>query len=605
MESPPIKASINLFWPLINMSNFFGIIKKQGDALPSFQLPLKNHHTLNDNHFCFEENFDISIFENHQLLIMLCGFVYNTPELCCDHSKSSTCQAEAIGQIYLNNPQAFQEKLLGNFAISIFNKTTQELILVRDHFGARPLYIIDQENFFAFSTDLGLLSETEIMPLHLNQRTLIDFLSLRVRDGKSTFYTEIERLEASHILRLKRGTVQDDSYSHIPSSKVEPRQHPIAAFANKFETAIRNSHYANKKIGLMLSGGLDSSAIAIGMKNIGIQSVETFSGNYTHLPETRRALSDETKFQAAVSATTGFHHNAIPLENISPLTSIEKQLTYFHEPIHMPNLYLFEQIANQAQENNIEIMFDGQDGDNVISHGTERFPELLKRLNIIGFVYEIFRYSLFNQVKLKNTIRFFANHILLKWGLKKTSSRNSSIIRDAIFFDKRFLFESTQTAVDTHQEKLITPLHALAFEWRYLFFKYFDIEVRSPFYNMALINFCLSLPSRWKLRHGKTRYILRGYLKGLVSDLVSQRPKKANLSHGVINNITQFDIQKIKLEIENIDPCIGVIIDQQRLLDSLNRLQSKNQATDFDVTVLLSFYSASSWLRCNKHLLSD
>jgi asparagine synthase (glutamine-hydrolysing) len=587
------------------MSNFFGIIKKQADTLPFFQLPLKDRHSLNESHFCFEENFDISIFDNDQLLIMLCGFVYNIPELCSDHTVLSSYQAEAIGQIYLNDPQGFQAKLLGNFAISIFNKTTQELVLVRDHFGARPLYILNQENFFAFSTDLGLLSETKILPLHLNQRSLIDFLSLRIRDGKSTFYTEIERLRASHILRLKRGTVQDDAYSHIPSSKLEPRQHPIASFTDKFETAIRNSQFADKKIGLMLSGGLDSSAIAIGMKNTGIEHVETFSANYTHLPEKQRALSDETKFQAAVSAATGFNHNAIPLGNISPLASIERQLTYFHEPIPMPNLYLFEQIANQARFKEIEIMVDGQDGDNIISHGTERFPELLKKLNIIGFAYEILRYSLFNQIKLKNTIRFFASHILLKWGLKKASTENNSIIRDEIFFDRRFLYQSSQTAVDSHSEKLASPLHGLAFEWRYLFFKFFNIEVRSPFYNMALINFCLSLPSHWKLRHGKTRYILRNYLQGQISDLVSQRPKKADLSHGIISNITPDDIEKIRMEIENIDPFLKTLIDHQRLLDFLDRLANKTRATDYDAIILFSFYSTNLWLRNNKHLLSD
>ena len=582
------------------MGNFFGIIKKQADALPSFQLPLKDHHSLNESHFCFEENFDISIFDNDQLLIMLCGFVYNIPELCSDYTESSSCQAEAIGQIYLNDPQGFQAKLLGNFAISIFNKATQELVLVRDHFGARPLYIMNQANFFAFSTDLGLLSETKILPLHLNQRSLIDFLSLRIRDGKSTFYTEIERLEASHILRLKRGAVQDDAYSHTPSSEVELRQHPIASFADKFETAIRNSQFADKKIGLMLSGGLDSSAIAIGMKNTGIEHVETFSANYTHLPEKQRALSDETKYQAAVSAATGFNHSALPLENISPLASIERQLNYFHEPIHIPNLYLFEQIANQAQHKQIEIMVDGQDGDNIISHGGERFPELLKKLNIIGFVYEILRYSLFNQIKIKNTIRFFASHILLKWGLRKPPLKNHSFVRDEIFFDKRFFWQPKVTAVDDHKDKLKTPIHAFAWEWRYLFFKHFSIEVRSPFYNKALIAFCTSLPSSWKLRHGQTRYILRCYLKGQLPDLVSQRRKKANLSHGIINNITQTDIEKVRQELDHMHPMLETVIDKQQVLDCLNRLDNKNQATNLDVTALLGFYSASLWLR-NSH----
>nr|MCS5622536.1 asparagine synthase-related protein [Candidatus Neomarinimicrobiota bacterium] len=473
------------------MSNFFGIIKKQQDyVLPSIQTLLKDNYCLEDCIFCFEESFDISIFENEQLLIMVSGFISNITELCAEKTSPTISPAEVIAKIYQLQPENFHQKLLGNFAISIFNKSTKNLILVRDHFGARPLYLIDQGLFFAFSTDMSLLINADIVPLHFNKNTMVDYLSLRIRDGRNTFYSEIERLEASNFLTLKEASTQTHHYDYVPTHNSHPNKSVLKEFAFKFENAIRHSHFSNKNVGLMLSGGLDSSAIAIGMKNLGVKNVETFSGNYTHLPEKQRVLSDETKFQTAVSSTTGYNHNPLPLENISPLASIEKYLSCFSEPIHMPNIYLFEEVALAAKRKHIDMIFDGQDGDNVISHGNERFPELLKSLNVIGFLYEIYRYSAFNQVKLKNTIRFFASHILLKWGLRKVPKKNDSIVQDSIFFDKRFFWQPTVTAVDPHQDKLTSPLHAFAWEWRYLFFKHFGIEVRSPFYNKELITFC-------------------------------------------------------------------------------------------------------------------
>ena len=604
MEKQPTRNSLKLSWVLINMSNFFGIInKQQGYPLPSIPALLKNNYAQENYSFCFEEDFDVSIFENQQLLIMLSGFISNIAELCPNHNMASTSHAEALAQIYLDYPESFQERLLGNFVISVFDKNTKGLILVRDHFGARPLYILDQEKIFAFSTDMSLLTKTEIVPLHLNQNTMIDYLSLRIRDGKNTFYREIERLKASNILRLKDTSIETGCYEHVPINKLGSCQNPVNEFASKFEDAVRASHFSKNNIGLMLSGGLDSSAIAIGMKNVGIKDVETFSVNYTHLPQKKEALTDETNFQIAVSDATGYHHNHIPLENISPLTSIEKQLAYFNEPVHMPNLYLFDQIACAAKRKHIDIMFDGQDGDNIVSHGLERLPGLLKKLNIVSFLYEIFRYSVFNKVKLKKTIRFYGSHILLKWGLRKASIENNSIVRDPVFFDKRFFWQPSQTAVDSHQEKLTIPLHAIAFEWRYLFFKYHGIEIRSPFYNMALIQFCLSLPSRWKLRHGKTRYILRRYLKNQVSDFVSQRRSKANLSHGVINNITQGDIQKIKRELENMHPFLDPIVDRDRLLSSIESLGYKDTATDNCLMNAVTFYAANNWLNHNNKKL--
>jgi asparagine synthase (glutamine-hydrolysing) len=431
---------------------------------------------------------------------------------------------------------------------------------------------------------------------------MVNFLSLQINAGNKTFYEEIDRLEASHILYLNMGAPHISSYSHVSSSNKRLNQRPLTAFTKKFEDAIYRSFIDTKKTGLMLSGGLDSSAIAIGMKNLGIKGVETFSANYKHLPQKHLPLTDETNYQAAVKNATGYNHNFVSLENISPLESLEKQANYFDEPIHIPNLYLFEKIGAQAKSKNIGIIFDGNDGDTVVSHGFERFEELLRSLNIIGFLYELYRYAIFNQVKLKQFIKSIGHNILLKWGVRKKTKKNSSIVEDSVLFDPKFHNNYSQTAVDSHLDKLKSPLHALAFEYRYLIFKYYDIEIRSPFYDLELINLCVSLPSRWKLRHGRSRYILRSYLKGKVPDLVSQRRHKANLLHGIINNIGENDINKIKKELENIHPLLKNIVNNERISESISRLNGKNEITDFEVTSLLGFFSANRWLRNNKKI---
>ena len=585
------------------MSNFFGIIKKRDNFdLPDISALLSKNLAYKNSHFSFETDFDISIFDDDQLIVMLCGFVSNISELCSLSNDVFNSQAEGVAKIYKNNPANFQEKFLGNFVISIFDKNKQELVLVRDHFGARPLYLINHKNFFAFSTNLGLLADSELLILNINMQTMVNFLSLQVNEGNKTFYEEIDRLEASHILNLNKSAVHISAYSHVSSSNNKVNQRPLTAFTKKFEDAISRSFVGKKKIGLRLSGGLDSTAIAIGMKNLGIKGVETFSANYRHLPQKHLHLTDETNYQAAVKSVTGYNHNFVSLENISPLESLEKQANYFDEPIHIPNLYLFEKIAAQAKSKNIGIIFDGNDGDTVVSHGFERFEELLRSLNFIGFIYELCRYALFNQVKLKQFVKSIGHNILLKWGLREKSKKNSSIVQDSVLFDSKFCNDYFQTAVDSHLDKLKSPLHALAFEYRYLIFKYYDIEIRSPFYDLELINLCVSLPSRWKLRHGRSRYILRSYLKGKVPDLVSQRRNKANLIYGIIYNIEENDIKKIKKELENIHPLLENIINQGRISESINLLKSKNEITDFEVTSLLGFFSANRWLRNNQSI---
>ena len=102
------------------------------------------------------------------------------------------------------------------------------------------------------------------------------------------------------------------------------------------------------KLGLMLSGGLDSGSIALGFKNLGINDLETFSCNFTHLPKDIINLTDESRFQSLISKRLKYKHNHLPLKGVSPLESIEEYMHIFFEPFHMPNLYIFEKIAISA-----------------------------------------------------------------------------------------------------------------------------------------------------------------------------------------------------------------------------------------------------------------
>ena len=135
----------------------------------------------------------------------------------------------------------------------------------------------------------------------------------------------------------------------------------------------------------------------------------------------------------------------------------------------------------------------------------------------------------------------------------------------------------------------------------------------APFYKIAspevhdipLIEFCLSLPSRWKLRHGRTRYILRKYLKGQVSDIISDRPNKANLQHGLLENIKNQDVHKINAQLKCIHPFLNDIIDLDKLEKCLDKIKNSGRSTDGELTAILAFYSINFWLNKNSALSSD
>ena len=195
-------------------------------------------------------------------------------------------------------------------------------------------------------------------------------------------------------------------------------------------------------------------------------------------------------------------------------------------------------------------------------------------------------------MKLFNVIQFFLAQFLKKTGAKRFQSENRSLIRDGIYSQ----VDNRITAFDTHLEKIRNPLRSVALEINYQFFKYHNIHTRSPFYDLLLTKYCCALPSKWKLRHGRGRFILREYLRDNLSKIISDRPGKANLSHGMIFNIGQKDIGLINAEVDKIHPEIEKIIDMQKLTEYVSCLQKKNNMTDSIVSSLVAFYVANRWL---------
>ena len=193
-------------------------------------------------------------------------------------------------------------------------------------------------------------------------------------------------------------------------------------------------------------------------------------------------------------------------------------------------------------------------------------------------------------------MKFFVRQICNKFGFWLDRSKKS-IIADHVFLEAPELQRVSITAVDSHREKLYAPVHSVANEWNYLFFKFNGIKTRSPFYNRALCNFCLSIPSKWKLRNGRSRFILREYLREYLPHQLYNRAGKSNLSHGIIHNLGEIDVLIVEHEIASMHPYLEKIVSRERIADYLEVLKTKKGISDRIVTLLMAFVSANIWLK--------
>ena len=581
------------------MSDFFGLIGKESSDIG--QAPtskLNNLYRSGSFHCYYSVGFDLSVYENDHLFVISLGYLssFRSNNHSTEHSKCSSC-AISIANLYSSSKHDFYNLIDGNFSFCIFDKVVNTTILARDKLGSRPLYICFQEDHILFSSNQKLFLDHDSIKLSLDKATMANYLALKSQKSDKTFFNEIKRV-APFSLLLCDNNLRELSHRRYAFLDSPTRVlNPVQEFKLAFENAIKRCWSDARSIGLMFSGGLDSSAIAAGLRTCGYSDIQSFSCNYSHLPEDVMGFSDETEFQKDVIKKLRLSHTKIELRDVSPLESIESQFKYFAEPAHFPNLYMFEQVASEAKSKKIQVIFDGQDGDSVISHGLERMRELAQMGNIFLLLYELVCYSKYNGFKLRNVSRHILGSILRTWGILKHDTKNTSVLNHETFEEHTLGEFQNFTFVDSHLEKLSNPLHHLALETKYLIFKYHGIHARSPFYDKDLMEFCLNIPSKWKLRNGKTRFILREYLSRVGLGKISQRRKKANLGYGLVDNIRRLDLKKFQDELEDIHPFLKNFINQERINEIFIDFKTRDRWDDPQLMGILAVFTANYWLK--------
>ena len=168
---------------------------------------------------------------------------------------------------YINEVVDGYEKLLqGSFNIIFYDTSINELKIIRDQIGTRCFYYSVNKEVIFFSSSIGVILE-EIPKPSLNISRLIDYLNFEYSSNIDTFYNEILRLEPSSIMSIINGNISIKSYEpSYEGLSSQIKGYDKDSFELIFKNTLRHLPKKNFNIGLMLSGGLDSSAVAVQLK---------------------------------------------------------------------------------------------------------------------------------------------------------------------------------------------------------------------------------------------------------------------------------------------------------------------------------------------------
>ena len=221
-------------------------------------------------------------------VIVYNGEVYNHNDyrqelIAKGYEYQSHCDTETILHLYEEYGKGCVEHLRGMFAFAVWDKTSEELLLVRDRLGVKPLYYLhDAEGNLFFASEIKAILEAHAVKPEINYAALPDYLANHGTSGDETLFAGVRRLPAGHTLVWKKGTIKLEKYWDLP---FEPKLNGIersdrdwtAEWFELFQKAVELRLMADVPLGMFLSGGIDSSAICAVMSKMVDAPVKTFS----------------------------------------------------------------------------------------------------------------------------------------------------------------------------------------------------------------------------------------------------------------------------------------------------------------------------------------
>ncbi len=535
-------------------------------------------------------------------------------------------------------------KLVGDFAFAIWDKRKRTIFCARDHFGVKPFYYYYSENLFVFGTEVKALLRVPEVPRVLNEVKVGDYLTGFYEDVSDSFYSDIYRLPASSQMTVNQTGKSIRTYWSLdPKSELRLSSDKEYAenFRELFTEAVRCRMRSAYPIGSMLSGGLDSSSIACTAHNLmaeashqsrnGQSKLHTFSAVFEEVTK-----SDESFYINAVLKSGSYEPHFIKADQVSPMEDWENIIWHQDEAVLGSNLYITRNIYGKAQLNGVRIVLDGFDGDTTVSHGARYLMELAQSKqwrmlirNVRGYAKNFdesaaalmwafyWQYSLnpkLSKHQLLLPLRRLGQKIDRRARTKsKYPAQTLSDFADDLnpdFIEQIKLAEhqtaltklrprSPKTEREDHYIRFLSSTIPLILEIQNKASAPFGLEVRYPFWDKRLAEFCLSLPAEQKMHNGLSRMVMRRAMAGVLPEEVQWRPKKTDMSYGFRSGLEKFEYERLshllKTNLHLLEKYANIKVFTEKIESFSN-----GTASILDLVKITTLVSLALWLRSAK-----
>jgi asparagine synthase (glutamine-hydrolysing) len=472
------------------------------------------------------------------------GEIYNYRELRTElealgHRFRSSGDAEVVLAAYRQWGARCVERFNGMWALAIWDVEHERLFCSRDRFGVKPFYYRHADGRFEFASELKAFAVDPSRPLRPNPAAVREYLEQAYLDHTdATFFAGITRLPPAHSLVYDRDGLKLLRYWRLENR--EPPDDAEAAVRDLFLDSIRLRLRSDVPVGTALSGGMDSSAVAVAVDHV--QRTET--ENARAVGARQRTFTaffdepglDERPFAQAVVSRAEADARWISFGADDLVQDLPAIVFAQDEPFGSTSIAAGWYVMREAARAGVKVMLDGQGGDEVLAgyraHLGFHLADLLAQGRLATLRTEL---SSFRDVHGPTALavalaRPFAPERLTR--LVRARSRGStSLLHDDLRVNftvgRDGLHSSFPTRLRRYQELLLTRRglpELLRYEDRNSMAH--SIEARLPFLDYRLVELLFSLPAERLIERGTTKAVLRHALRDLLPVEVAERRDK-------------------------------------------------------------------------------
>ncbi len=512
--------------------------------------------------------------EDNSIQVIFNGEIYNYQRLKKTlkhkHYFKSKTDTEIIIHLYEEVGTKVFSLLKGMFALAIYDKKKNTIILAKDRFGEKPLYYTFLNNTLIFASELKSILNFPGIKKDIDCEVLNKYLSYQYIPTPYSIFKGIKKLKAAHYLTYNGIDHTQKEYWKLNYNKASINFNQAKKdFLNLTNTAVKNQLIGDVPLGIFLSGGIDSSTITyFAKKNLPNQTIKTFSVGF------KENSYDESNYAKKVATFLKTDHHSTMLDGKTALNFLPQIIKKLDEPLADSSIIPTYFLSKFAKDH-VSIALSGDGADEMfcgydtfpahkIANIYEQIPQAIKKNFIEKFIkfLPVSHNNMSFDFKLKKFIAGIEGQKKYRdqrWLSAFTYSDKLSLLNTEMF--RNFNDKNTFNDLDIFYNNKNNFFDQLIEQYTRMYLMndilvktdrasmFNSLEVRSPFLDHDLVNFVNSLPTEFKIKFLKGKFVFRKAMKGKLPNSILNRKKKgfgAPVSHWIMN-----DFKSIILEVLN------------------------------------------------------